>query len=1662
MFLANSLSIKTLVALLRDRAISQPNQLAYSFLVDGETEEASLTYQELEQKARLIASLLQSLNATGERALLLYPQGLEFIAAFFGCLYAGVIAVPVYPPRRNQRLTRLQAIAQDAQAKFALTTTPVLTNIESSFKEEPELAALHFIATDNIASNLTLHWVDPNINSDTLAFLQYTSGSTGTPKGVMVSHGNLLQNSADLDKGWVHTKDSIIVTWLPTFHDMGLIYGVIQPLYKGLPCYMLSPVSFLQQPIRWLQAISRYRGTHTGAPNFAYDLCVHKITPEQRATLDLSSWQMALNGAEPVRADVLKRFAETFKPCGFEPTAFCPGYGLAEATLKVAAVRRTDAPVLYTVQAGAIEQNRILEATEDQQNVRTLVGCGRSEIDTKIVIVHPESLTQCSPEEVGEIWVSGSTVAQGYWMRPEETERTFRAYLTDTGDGPFLRTGDLGFCKDGELFVTGRLKDVVIIRGRNYYPQDIELTVEQSHSALKAGASVAFSVEVEGEERLIVAQEVERTYLRKLDADEVVGAIRQAVWEQHELPVYAVVLLKPASIPKTSSGKIQRHACKAEFLDGSLARIGTWTLASNIHAFSIPSPKNQEQLENGSSPVTTTVAARRDVSKQRADHLLNWLRGYAKERINSRLIDERRCVPPYIVMDFGNQGIMGMQIPEQYGGLALNHRDFSRVIEQLSAIDLTLASMVVLNNTIGIRPIMDHATQVMKDELLPLLAKGRELSSFGLTEPNPSGALSAISTIAVPDGNGGWRIRGVKRWNASAWAGMINVFVRLVDSNSKSQGLTGFVVRLGTSGLRIGPESLTMGLRGIMQNAIYFDDVPVESVHLLGELGNGTKPAEEALFHGRLGIGSICVGGMKRCAQLMLRYASRRAVATGSLLDNPITLSIFSHLTGAITALETLLSQIAGMLDEGQTLPSEVSVAAKIFGSDYLWQTADNLVQILGGRGYMENNIAPQILRDARILRVGEGSNESLKVFLGKSIIHTEHLHQFLNDRLGARAIANRLKDAAEQIQARCLKSDTVFVDHSAAIVWAYSLIGEVAIYALLLATVQNAQTFAPSAPMQRAVQWSQINFEQSLERAVKGTLGESILADGKTVTQLISSYTDAIDDIEQTLAGEDKELDILLRLHPEKTNAGLSSIDQNISPQSEPPHIETSDQAEQPSPPISSASPHSAQAIQDWIMNWLIKKFKIPATSIAPSQSFANFGLDSVFAVELTQDIEDWLGIALETTLMWYFPTIESLADHLANQFSNPASTSQDLSERLNVDLNAEVVLDSTIRLTTSNVERVTEPDAILLTGATGFVGPFLLNELLQQTQAKIYCLVRADNVELGKQKIQENLKRYLLGDGDYNSRIVPVIGDLSKPLLGLPEKEFQKMARQIDVIYHNGAWVNFIYPYEKLKATNVLGTQEVLRLASQEKVKPVHHISTYSIFCSRHYLNNEVIREQEDLRDGNGIYVGYPQSKWVAEKLIEIARNRGIPVSIYRLGDLAGDSQTGAFNLSNFTARIITSCIRLGNIPDEDMRVDITPVDYAVRATVHLSRRQESMDKVFHIVNPQSMKWKKLFNLIELLGYPRQQMSYTQWHLQLLEQIKQSSAHPLYPFLPLFSEPTSEERKSIFREYLNMPILDCQNTLDGLADTSIQCPPVDEKLLDTYFSSFIRSGLI
>ncbi len=565
-----------LVDLLRHRAAHQGQDRAFSYLVDGESEEIQWTYQELDRRARAIGAWLQVQSLVGERALLLYPAGLDFIAAFFGCLYAGVVAVPAYPPRRNRSLSRVQVIADDAEAKVALTTQDVLERVQPLLDQSPNLKTLRWQATDQLENGIERDWQHPDVYGDTLAFLQYTSGSTGTPKGVVLNHANLMHNSALIAYAFEHTRSGRGMFWLPSYHDMGLIGGILQPLYIGQWNVLISPVAFLQKPYRWLQAISRYKATISGGPNFAYDLCVRKITPEQKESLDLTNWSLAFNGAEPVREETIESFAEAFAPCGFRREAFYPCYGMAEATLIVSGGFKTAPPVIRSFDAQSLENHQVVDALPDEEGARALVGCGGTLLDQEILIVNPDTMTRCAPDEVGEVWVAGPSVAQGYWKRPDDTEHTFRAHLSD-GTGPYLRTGDLGFMQAGELFITGRLKDLIIIHGLNHYPQDIETTIERCHDGLRSGAGAAFTVELGGRERLVIVYELERGRQRDVEAlDEVYDCIRRQVSADHELAVEAIALIKAGSIPKTSSGKIQRHACRSGFLGESLEVVGQW------------------------------------------------------------------------------------------------------------------------------------------------------------------------------------------------------------------------------------------------------------------------------------------------------------------------------------------------------------------------------------------------------------------------------------------------------------------------------------------------------------------------------------------------------------------------------------------------------------------------------------------------------------------------------------------------------------------------------------------------------------------------------------------------------------------------------------------------------------------------------------------------------------------------------------------------------------------------------------------------------------------------------------------------------------------------------------------------------------------------------
>jgi len=563
---------QTLVEVLNAQAEQHAAELAYRFLltgeVGGETEE--WTYARLHRQARAIAALLQEVGARGERVLLLYGPGPEFIPAFLGCLYAGAVAVPSYPPdpsRIERTLPRLTAIVQDCEAHFVLTTGMLQEMAESLLPMAPELAKLRWLASDTVVESLASSYQAVELTGDMLAFLQYTSGSTGDPKGVQITHANMLHNETVIERSFGHDPSLVSVGWLPLFHDMGLIGHLLQPLYMGVTATLMSPLAFLQRPVRWLQAISHFRATTSGGPNFAYELCIRKVTGDDRALLDLSSWTVAFNGAEPLRKETLERFAEVFAPCGFNRKAFYPCYGLAESTLMVTGSHKEELPLYKAVAADALEQGRALPSVDGDKNTRMLVSSGRDAQEQRAIIVNPDSRTPCAPGEVGEIWVSGPSVARGYWNRPAETAHAFGARLV-SGEGPFLRTGDLGFRDGPELFVVSRMKDLIIVRGRNLFPQDLERTMEGSHPSVRPGCCAAFSVEVDGQERLVIVAEVERRG-QELALPEISEHLRRAVVEEYSIQPYSVVLLEPRTIPKTSSGKIQRRACRSHFLAGT-------------------------------------------------------------------------------------------------------------------------------------------------------------------------------------------------------------------------------------------------------------------------------------------------------------------------------------------------------------------------------------------------------------------------------------------------------------------------------------------------------------------------------------------------------------------------------------------------------------------------------------------------------------------------------------------------------------------------------------------------------------------------------------------------------------------------------------------------------------------------------------------------------------------------------------------------------------------------------------------------------------------------------------------------------------------------------------------------------------------------------------
>ena len=582
--------IQTIADVLSYRSEVQSFVPAYTFLHDGETEGQSLTYQELDQQSRSLAQMLR--NWRIQRPLLVYPPGLDFIVAFFACIHAGVTPVPAglaHVMRLGRSLTRLSAVASDADADAVLSSERV---IERAFSDPdfttraPELARMRWLATDCDNADPADCCSDSDASADAPAFIQYTSGSTAAPKGVVVTHRNLLHNLKYCNDVEENNLDTVSVSWLPHSHDMGLIEAILLPVFGGYQAYLMSPASFLQRPARWLEAISRFQATNSGGPNFAYDLCVEKVTNPELESLDLSSWRVAYNGSEAIRKDTLLRFRARFEPCGFRWNAFYPVYGLAESTLLVTSAAASDAPTVRELDADALGKGIVEDSREQTAKTISIVASGMASSQTRIVIADPETREELGEEEIGEIWIAGPSVADGYWRRPAETQAAFHAYLAAGQGGPFLRTGDLGFLSDGYLYVTGRIKDVINIRGFKHYPQDIEHTITLTNSAVSMNGCAAFAVDHDGMEQLAVVVEARpkpSRYFRDWD-DRAFAAIQEAVSESHGVQISSLALAPYGAIPKTTSGKLQRQLCRRCFIDGSLQTLRVWSPKRESHA----------------------------------------------------------------------------------------------------------------------------------------------------------------------------------------------------------------------------------------------------------------------------------------------------------------------------------------------------------------------------------------------------------------------------------------------------------------------------------------------------------------------------------------------------------------------------------------------------------------------------------------------------------------------------------------------------------------------------------------------------------------------------------------------------------------------------------------------------------------------------------------------------------------------------------------------------------------------------------------------------------------------------------------------------------------------------------------------------------------------
>ncbi|ROI06729.1 hypothetical protein EGI16_02150 [Chryseobacterium sp. G0240] len=1243
---------RCLIDFLIRRSTEYPGKIAFCD-VDIDLNENPMTYSQLLFQVKEYAQDFKNEEIQkGDRCLLIFNQGTEFIIAFLACQWIGAIPVPLNIPGRSKPLDKWENIAETCQPKVIITGKKSGSRLMQSLSKSKLLGSIPFIEVAIKDSDiLETDFTDqPDIHPT--AFLQYTSGSTGNPKGVVVTQDSLIKNSRESKKNMNATPDSVFVSWLPFYHDMGLILFIVQTIYNGNSLYLMKPEDFMSRPLNWVYALSKWKGTHTGGPNFAYQLVADKLVQlhnelkntNEKTDFSLETLTMCASGAEPIRFQTICDFQNAISLFGAHDHVISPGYGLAEATLTVALNKEGEKVKWLKVDKEALRNNTVIlqesgfletgKKFPDEEGSVYLVGNGQVIDNHGVDIIAvadlegalPDSISAFpvqEPYSIGELWYSGPSVTDGYY---ENEWATSESYFHSRSDNTtYLRTGDLAFKdEDGQIYIVGRIKDLIIIRGLNYYPQDIERTSCYAHSDLRIDGAAAFSMNKDGNECCYIVQELTRSAVLSPKFDEYAKAIRNAVLQEHGVAIDTILFVAPMHVPRTTSGKIQRGLAKRTTENEQWENI---LYTSRLNA-AIPKKK--------------TPSAHPGLQEQELAQIVGELQHFLQTRVDSYTIDERRSIPPYIMTELARMGLMGLLISPEYGGLGCTLNQARTFIETISSADLTLGLFVSLHNLLGLHPIATFAKEEIREKVVRELATGRGTASFALSEPGAGSNPNAGKTLAKKH-NGHWILNGEKCWvGSSSWASYLTVIAHTQDENGKYLGQSAFLIPQGTPGLNHVEECMTMGMRGTVQGHFTLHDVQVSEAYVLGEIGKGSEILHEVVSMGRIGINSMCIGILKTVLSRSKRWADNRKINSGYLIDQPVVLKQLNELLWILEIIETYQSKLVQWKDEGLMLPDTLVSAGKIFSTEETWKGVDFLMQITAARGYSEHNGIAQLFRDTRVLRIFEGPSESLIADLGghsdEAIM--EALNFLTNQHVAINAVAQKEKI---QLIKQQLEQHTTDADGPQRKFARYAF-GEVLTYRLVAWMCQDDISSHAKNWIEKKIEGiiaDTLEFDTSLLHKNRFEAKFShALKDHKTI------YTQPMSD-EASIRSPFRDLRRIETQNVPQQAEEQSSADKVIfrTTTSETDTYTTSSiNPKNPSPVNNKA----VAEMEAWIYKWLEKEAGIESSQFAPSTSFSEYGLDSSLSIRFVSDMNARYAIHVEPSIIWSYSTVSELAGYL------------------------------------------------------------------------------------------------------------------------------------------------------------------------------------------------------------------------------------------------------------------------------------------------------------------------------------------------------------------------------------------------------------------------------